>query len=135
MIYKSQVNILWTNLELSFESMSHAYMLWSSFDIDVKSWLIVNWIVKLQSSDEELPAEEEAEVLRLQREKAKSLSMEDFGLDDVSQEDSDGEPTLEVRSAFRFIVLTIFGDHIIFLLAKYSQLVIRYAAGNGLKIR
>lgn len=50
---------------------------------------------ELQSSDEELPAEEEAEVLRLQREKAKSLSMEDFGLDDVSQEDSDGEPTME----------------------------------------
>ncbi|KAK9288594.1 hypothetical protein L1049_017053 [Liquidambar formosana] len=50
---------------------------------------------ELQSSDEDLPAEEEAEVLRLQREKAKSLSMEDFGLEDVNQDDSDGEPTLE----------------------------------------
>ncbi|GFY82547.1 Sas10/U3 ribonucleoprotein (Utp) family protein [Actinidia rufa] len=49
----------------------------------------------LQSSDEEQPAEEEAEVLRLQKEKAKSLSMEDFGLEDVSQDESDGEPTLE----------------------------------------
>ncbi|XAR62839.1 hypothetical protein NMG60_11017735 [Bertholletia excelsa] len=50
---------------------------------------------ELQSSDEELPAEEEAEVLRLQKEKAKSLSMEDFGLEDVSQDESDGEPTME----------------------------------------
>ncbi|XP_039156728.1 uncharacterized protein LOC120287660 [Eucalyptus grandis] len=32
------------------------------------------------SSDEEIPAEEEAEVLRLQREKAKSLSMRTLGL-------------------------------------------------------
>ncbi|GFY82546.1 Sas10/U3 ribonucleoprotein (Utp) family protein [Actinidia rufa] len=54
-----------------------------------------NFDYELQSSDEELPAEEEAEVLRLQKEKAKSLSMEDFGLEDVSQDESDGEPTLE----------------------------------------
>lgn len=48
---------------------------------------------ELQSSDEELPAEEEAEVLRLQREKAQSLRMEDFGLEDADEEeiDSDGE--------------------------------------------
>ncbi|KAM7511830.1 hypothetical protein LguiB_010705 [Lonicera macranthoides] len=49
---------------------------------------------ELQSSDEELPAEEEAEVLRLQKENAKSLSMEDFGLEDASEDESDGEPTL-----------------------------------------
>ncbi|PKI63782.1 hypothetical protein CRG98_015766 [Punica granatum] len=46
------------------------------------------------SSDEELLVEEEAEVLRMQREKAKSLSMEDFGLEDISEEESDKEPTL-----------------------------------------
>ncbi|KAL6976154.1 hypothetical protein U1Q18_024945 [Sarracenia purpurea var. burkii] len=50
---------------------------------------------ELQSSDEELPAEEEAEVLRLQKDKAKSLSIEDFFLEDVIQDESDGEPTLE----------------------------------------
>ncbi|KAF8014080.1 hypothetical protein BT93_H0040 [Corymbia citriodora subsp. variegata] len=46
------------------------------------------------SSDEEIPAEEEAEVLRLQREKAKSLSMEDFGLEDMSPDEATVEPTL-----------------------------------------
>ncbi|KAK3414452.1 hypothetical protein EUGRSUZ_H00317 [Eucalyptus grandis] len=46
------------------------------------------------SSDEEIPAEEEAEVLRLQREKAKSLSMEDFGLEDISPDEATVEPTL-----------------------------------------
>ncbi|XP_039156731.1 uncharacterized protein LOC108957177 isoform X2 [Eucalyptus grandis] len=46
------------------------------------------------SSDEEIPAEEEAEVLRLQREKEKSSSMEDFGLDDISPDEATVEPTL-----------------------------------------
>lgn len=50
---------------------------------------------EIQSSDEDLPAEEEAEVLRLQKEKAKSLSMADFGLEDDSEDDSDAEPTFE----------------------------------------
>lgn len=50
---------------------------------------------EVQSSDEELPAEEEAEVLRLQKEKAESLSMADFGLEDDSQDESDVEPTFE----------------------------------------
>lgn len=59
-------------------------------------WLTNVEIIKLQSSDEELPAEEEAEVLRLQREKAKLLSMEDFGLEDTERDESDGEPTIEV---------------------------------------
>uniref|UniRef100_A0A6V7QYE6 Sas10 C-terminal domain-containing protein n=1 Tax=Ananas comosus var. bracteatus TaxID=296719 RepID=A0A6V7QYE6_ANACO len=44
---------------------------------------------EIQSSDEDLPKEEEAEVLRIQREKAKSLSMEDFGLEDPEQDESD----------------------------------------------
>ncbi|KAK6930478.1 Sas10 C-terminal domain [Dillenia turbinata] len=50
---------------------------------------------ELQSSDEEEPAEEEAEVLRLQKERAKALSMEDYGIDDASLGESDREPTLE----------------------------------------
>ncbi|KAG9446734.1 hypothetical protein H6P81_012862 [Aristolochia fimbriata] len=44
---------------------------------------------ELQSSDEEDLALEEAEALRLQREKAKSLNMEDFGLEDADQDGSD----------------------------------------------
>lgn len=50
---------------------------------------------ELQSSDEDLPADEEKEVLRLRKENAKSLSLEDFGLEDISQDESDEEPTLE----------------------------------------
>ncbi|KAL3506834.1 hypothetical protein ACH5RR_032216 [Cinchona calisaya] len=50
---------------------------------------------EIQSSDEDLPAEEEAEVMRLQKEKAKSLTAEDFGLEDVNDNDSDKEPTYE----------------------------------------
>ncbi|KAI3430209.1 Sas10 domain-containing protein [Psidium guajava] len=46
------------------------------------------------SSDEEIPAEEEAEVLRLRRENAKSLSMEEFGLEDISPNEATVEPTL-----------------------------------------
>ncbi|KAL5982553.1 hypothetical protein ACLOJK_016626 [Asimina triloba] len=44
---------------------------------------------ELQSSDEDLPAEEEAEVLRLQRERSKSLHLEDFGLEDADEDESD----------------------------------------------
>ncbi|WOK98845.1 something about silencing protein 10 isoform X4 [Canna indica] len=46
---------------------------------------------ELQSSDEDLPLEEEAEVLKIQREKAKSLSMEDFGLENVDKDKSDSD--------------------------------------------
>ncbi|KAF5728782.1 something about silencing protein 10-like isoform X1 [Tripterygium wilfordii] len=53
---------------------------------------------ELQSSDDESPAEEEAEVLRLQKEKAKSLSMADMGLEDVSEVETDRELTLEELS-------------------------------------
>lgn len=47
------------------------------------------------SSDDEDAAEEEAEVLKLQSEKAKALSMEDYGLGDTGQDVADAEPTLE----------------------------------------
>ncbi|XP_068665221.1 protein THALLO isoform X2 [Aristolochia californica] len=53
---------------------------------------------ELQSSDEEDLALEEAEALRLQKERAKSLNMEDFGLEDADPDasESDGhEKTLE----------------------------------------
>lgn len=53
---------------------------------DINSFI---YFQKIQSSDEDLPKEEEAEVLRIQREKAKSLSMEDFGLEDPEQDESD----------------------------------------------
>ena len=56
--------------------------------------------MKQQSSDDEGPLEEEKEVLRLQRQKAKSLSVEDFGLEDIDEDgndESDRELTLEVR--------------------------------------
>eukprot|EP01018_Ginkgo_biloba_P034696 Gb_25856 [translate_table: standard] len=46
---------------------------------------------ELQSSDEDLPAEEEAEVLRLQRKKAESLRVEDFGLDENEESDADSD--------------------------------------------
>lgn len=45
---------------------------------------------KIQSDEEDL-AEEEAIAVMSQKEKAKSLSMEDFGLEDVDEEESDDE--------------------------------------------
>ncbi|KAK3414449.1 hypothetical protein EUGRSUZ_H00313 [Eucalyptus grandis] len=50
--------------------------------------------LQASSSDAEIPAEEEAEVLRLQMEKAKSLSMEDFGLQEISPDETTLEPTI-----------------------------------------
>ncbi|KAG7025385.1 Something about silencing protein 10 [Cucurbita argyrosperma subsp. argyrosperma] len=50
---------------------------------------------EIQSSDDESLAEEEEEVIRLQKEKAKTFSLEDFGIDD----ESDRELTLEEISA------------------------------------
>lgn len=52
--------------------------------------------MKIQSSDDESLAEEEEEVIRLQKEKAKTFSLEDFGIDD----ESDRELTLEVFVSF-----------------------------------
>ncbi|GLU04951.1 hypothetical protein SLE2022_220780 [Rubroshorea leprosula] len=54
---------------------------------------------ELQSSDDESPAEEEEEVLRMQREKAKYLSTEDFVPEDISENESEKEPTFEEISA------------------------------------
>lgn len=55
---------------------------------------------QLQSSDEEDPVEEEREVLRLQKEKALYMTAADFGLEDGLEDDSehesDGEPTIGV---------------------------------------
>ncbi|BFG15890.1 hypothetical protein CerSpe_021640 [Prunus speciosa] len=48
-----------------------------------------------QSSGDESAKEEEAEVLRLQRERAKSATWEDFGLEDICQNESDAELTFE----------------------------------------
>ncbi|XP_021801342.1 something about silencing protein 10-like [Prunus avium] len=48
-----------------------------------------------QSSGDESAKEEEAEVLRLQRERAKSAMWEDFGLEDICQNESDAELTFE----------------------------------------
>lgn len=56
--------------------------------------------MKRQSSDDEDLAIEEEEALKLQRQKAKSLSMEDFGLEDVNEDESDRELTLEVGFQF-----------------------------------
>lgn len=49
---------------------------------------------ELQSSDEDTPAEEEEEVIKLQKERAEFLREEDFGLQTNEQDDSDEEPTL-----------------------------------------
>ncbi|CAN6482005.1 unnamed protein product [Victoria cruziana] len=59
-------------------------------------------IHEAQSSDDESALEEEAEVIRLQKERAKSLQMEDFGLDAGGEEMlmsmSAGEPKMEKKS-------------------------------------
>ncbi|EXB55208.1 Something about silencing protein 10 [Morus notabilis] len=54
--------------------------------------------IEQQSSDDVSPAEEEEEAINLQREKAKSMSTKDFGLEDTSEEESDRELTLEEMS-------------------------------------
>lgn len=46
---------------------------------------------EIQSSDDELPAVEEAEVLRLQRKNAESLRPEDFGLDEDEEDESNAD--------------------------------------------
>ncbi|GFP97294.1 something about silencing protein 10 [Phtheirospermum japonicum] len=50
---------------------------------------------ELQESDEEDAAEEEAETKKITSAKAKYLSMEDFGFEDASLDESDREPTFE----------------------------------------
>jgi len=58
-------------------------------------------ILQLQSSDEDTPAEEEEEVIKLQKERAQFLREEDFGLQTDDQDDSDEEPTLGVSLRLR----------------------------------
>jgi hypothetical protein len=57
--------------------------------------MVLAWWNQLQSSDEEEPAEEEAEATRLQQQMAASLRPEDYEIDEVESEMSD-EDTLEV---------------------------------------
>lgn len=83
---------------------------------------MIDKIVKLQSSDEELPAEEEAEVMRLQREKAKFLSMEDFGIEDANQDESDGEPTMEVSAAHHLLLEFCLVTFVLMVLCKNVKL-------------
>ncbi|XVF06882.1 hypothetical protein REPUB_Repub06bG0089600 [Reevesia pubescens] len=54
---------------------------------------------ELHSSDDEAPMEEEDEVKEIQKERAKNLSIEDFGLEDASEDETNGELTLEEISA------------------------------------
>ena len=63
--------------------------------------------MQLQSSDDESPAEEEAEVIRLQNERAKSMSMADFGAEDTSEDDGDRELTLEVCFENHFVIIML----------------------------
>lgn len=70
--------------------------------------------MKQQSSGDESAKEEEAEVLRLQRERAKSATREDFGLEDICQNESDAELTFEVGFADTVVSLVLLG-HQVFL--------------------
>ncbi|KAK6289330.1 hypothetical protein POUND7_000871 [Theobroma cacao] len=54
---------------------------------------------ELHSSDDEAPMEEEDEVKEIQKERAKNLSIEDFGLEDASEDENNRELTLEEISA------------------------------------
>ncbi|KAL4352216.1 hypothetical protein GQ457_06G014370 [Hibiscus cannabinus] len=53
---------------------------------------------ELHSSDDEAPMEEEEEVKEIQKERANKLSMEDFGLEDDSEDETNRELTLEEMS-------------------------------------
>ncbi|GMI78914.1 EMBRYO DEFECTIVE 2777, Thallo [Hibiscus trionum] len=53
---------------------------------------------ELHSSDDEAPREEEEEVKEIQKERAKHLSIEDFGLEDSSEDETNRELTLEEMS-------------------------------------
>ncbi|XP_021282390.1 something about silencing protein 10 [Herrania umbratica] len=54
---------------------------------------------ELHSSDDEAPMEEEDEVKEIQKERAKNLSIEDFGLEDAGEDENNRELTLEEISA------------------------------------
>lgn len=50
-----------------------------------------------KSSDDESAEEEEAEVVRLQKERAKFSTLDDYGLDDICENENNKELTFEVR--------------------------------------
>ncbi|XP_022743121.1 something about silencing protein 10-like isoform X4 [Durio zibethinus] len=54
---------------------------------------------ELHSSDDEAPMEEEDEVKEILKERAKNLSIEDFGFEDASEDETNRELTLEKISA------------------------------------
>ncbi|XVF30491.1 hypothetical protein REPUB_Repub16aG0062600 [Reevesia pubescens] len=54
---------------------------------------------ELHSTDDEAPMEEEDEVKEIQKERARNLSIEDFGLEDASEDETNRELTLEEISA------------------------------------
>lgn len=68
--------------------------------------------MKIQSSDDEGPAMEEEEALKLQRQKAKSMSIEDFGLEDIDEDESGEsdreELTLEVSLSLKKNLILFF---------------------------
>lgn len=71
----------------------------SSFGVTL-FYVLFGVILQGDSSDDEALKEEEEEILRLQRERNKDMSMADFGLQNVSEEsedDSERELTLEVN--------------------------------------
>lgn len=51
--------------------------------------------------------EEEDEVKEIQKERAKNLSIEDFGLEDASEDETNRELTLEVKLAFYPVIFTL----------------------------
>lgn len=69
-------------------------------ELFVSVLMVLAWWDQLQSSDEEEPAEEEAEATRLQQQMAASLRPEDYEIDEVESEMSDEEDTLEVILIF-----------------------------------
>lgn len=64
-------------------------------------------VLKLHSSDDDAPMEEEDEVKEIQKERAKNLSIEDFGLEDASEDETNRELTLEVKLAFCPVIFTL----------------------------
>lgn len=78
--------------------------------------LSIDLWLQLQSSDEDFPIEEEAEVLKIQREKAKSLLMEDFGLENYEQDNTNYDKqnkTFQVRFTSFALVLIFFCSYLI----------------------
>lgn len=81
--------------------------------------MIVTFWFKMQSSDDEAPKEEEELALQMQREKAKSLTMEDYGLVDISGDKDNDNLTSKVRDT----------DHLIDTLPRHDVCV--WGGGGG----